>query len=129
MMSHSCFNLTFALVVMALVGCAPERGIVGGTKGTLRGPSGGLSDVQISVHRASDAQLVGFAVTTAGGAFELLEPGAVGPLHLPAGDYHFTLESVSPVPISLPRDVSNPRQTPLRKTWSSCEQTLELAIP
>ncbi|WP_425618881.1 hypothetical protein NA78x_002600 [Anatilimnocola sp. NA78] len=118
-----------AIALLALAGCSPERGVVGGTKGTLRSASGGLSDVQISVYRTGDFQQVGFAVTKADGAFELLLPGATGPLHLPAGEYAFTLESVSPAPIHLPRETSDPQRTPLRKTWSTNEQTLELAIP
>lgn len=95
----------------------------------LKNAQGGLGEVQIQVYQASDGEVVGSAVTTAGGAFELVRPQAAGPLQLPPGEYVFTLESMSPAPLRLPPKVANVKQSPLRKTWTASDTQLEIVVP
>lgn len=122
-------GLLLALVSnFGLVGCGP-RGVQGGTSGVLKNAQGGLSEVQIQVHQASDEQVVGSAVTTTGGAFELVQPQAAGPLQLPPGDYIFTLESMSAAPLRLPPKVASVKQSPLRQTWTASDTQLEIVVP
>lgn len=94
----------------------------------LRG-SNGLREVQLNVHRVGEWRPIGFGVSREGGTFELYQPRARGPLHLTPGDYVFTLESVGPEPIQLPRETSDPQRTPLQKTWTSSDVALELVLP
>ncbi len=121
--------LTIAGAALLAGGCSGEQGVLGGTPGVLRNSTGGVRDVQINVHRTGDYQLMGFGISKEAGAFELYLPQAAGPLHLPPGDYVVTLESVGPELIPLPREISDPRRTPLRKTWAGGDATLELLIP
>ena len=95
----------------------------------LRRAGTGLREVQIHVHRAGESEPIGFGVSTEGGTFALYQPGARGPLHLAPGDYVFTLESVGPEPIPLPRETSDPQRTPLRKAWNASDVELELSLP
>jgi hypothetical protein len=123
-------GLMLAIVSAAsLAGCGRSRGVQGGTPGVLRSAQGGLSEVQIQVHRADDLQVIGLAVTSAGGAFELVQPQAAGPLQLPPGEYVFTLESMSAVPLRLPPKTMNAKQSPLRKSWTASDTQLELVVP
>lgn len=126
MMKGQVFVLSALLLTL---GCSTDRSVPGGTPGVLRNATGGLREVQIHVHRADDLQVIGFGVSTEGGAFALYQPQGKGPLHLQPGEYVFTLESVAPEPIPLPRDTSDPRRTPLRRTWTSDDEVLELLIP
>ena len=64
-----------------------------------------------------------------GGAFELYRPSADGPLHLPSGEYAFTLESVGPEPLPLAPAYRDPTRSPLRRTWTEDESALELILP
>lgn len=118
-----------AALLIGSVGCSGSKPMTGGTPGTLHLGADPLREVQIHVHRTDDGQAVGFGVTTEGGAFELFQPGAAGPLHLEPGEYAFTLESLGPETIALPRDVQNPRRTPLRKSWTASDTRLDLVIP
>ena len=113
----------------SFVGCGGSRGVQGGTPGVLRNTQGGLSEVQVQVHRANDLQVVGLAVTAAGGKFELVQPQAAGPLQLPPGEYIFTLESMSVVPLRLPPKTTTARQSPLRKSWTASDTQIELVVP
>lgn len=124
------FLLYFTLgCALLLSSCSRNHSVAGGTRGVLRRAGTGLREVQIHVHRAGEAEPIGFGVSTEGGAFELYQPGARGPLHLTPGEYVFTLESVAPDPIPLPRETSDPLRTPLRKSWPASDVELELSLP
>jgi hypothetical protein len=124
------FLLYFILMcALVLSSCSRSHSVVGGTRGVLRRAGTGLREVQIHVHRAGETEPIGFGVSTEGGTFALYQPGARGPLHLTPGDYAFTLESVGPEPIPLPRETSDLRRTPLRRTWTGSDTELELALP
>lgn len=123
------WHILLLIVLLLALGCSTDRSVPGGTAGVLRNVTGGLREVQIHVHRAGDLQEIGFGVSTEGGAFVLYQPQARGPLHLPPGEYVFTLESVAPEPIPLPRETGDPRRTPLRRTWTNGDKVLELQLP
>lgn len=114
---------------MALSSCSHNHSVAGGTRGVLRRAGTGLREVQIHVHRDGEPTPIGFGISTEGGTFELYQPGARGPLHLAPGDYAFTLESVGPEPIPLPRETGDPQRTPLRKSWTDTDVSLELNLP
>jgi hypothetical protein len=124
-----CFLYFLLTCAAVLSGCSRNHSVAGGTRGVLRRASNGLREVQIHVHRVGESEPIGFGVSTEGGAFELYQPGARGPLHLAPGDYVFTLESVGPEPIPLPRETSDPQRTPLRKTWTTSDGELQLDLP
>ncbi|WP_254508809.1 hypothetical protein [Anatilimnocola floriformis] len=112
-----------------LSGCSRDRSVPGGTRGVLRRGESGLRDVQVNVYRAGEMQSIGFGMTREGGEFELFQPGAQGALHLEPGEYVFTLEATGPETIFLPPVMSHPQHSPLRRTWTASDQTLELVLP
>jgi hypothetical protein len=123
-------NFLCITLLLATLGCSRDQSVPGGTAGVLRTAAGtGLREVQINVHRAEDLQLIGFGVSTEGGAFSLYQPQAKGALFLSPGEYIFTLESVAPESIPLPPLTRDPRRTPLRRTWTGSDKLLELQIP
>jgi hypothetical protein len=120
----------FLALLLLTLGFSTNRSVPGGTPGVLRSADGnGLREVQINVHRAQDRQLIGFGVSTEGGAFALYQLQAKGPLYLEPGEYVFTLESIAPELIPLPPATRDPQRTPLRQTWASGDKLLELQIP
>jgi hypothetical protein len=116
------------LVTLLLPGCGP-RPVAGGTPGVLRTGGQPLPDVQVKLHRQEGAswQVVGFADTTTDGSFQLVTPGAAGPLALPPGEYRATLESVG-APIQIPPAYAKPDSSPLVVSWSEGDDTLNLQI-
>jgi hypothetical protein len=113
------------LLALALPGCG-QQPVTGGTGGLLSADGNPLSDVQLTVYSASGERL-GFAVTDSEGTFELVRPGAAGPLQLEAGSYVVTLESVG-APVDLPQKYIDPESTPLTFELSERGQ-LYLNVP
>jgi predicted small lipoprotein YifL len=127
-MSRSAVILVVLAFLSSLAGCSGSQPVAGGTTGVLRLGDQPLRDVQIHVHQPGVPHPIGFGVSTEGGAFELFQPGAKGPLHLQPGEYSFTLEPLGPESIPLPRAVTLPAQTPLQRTWTADDTQLELTI-
>ncbi|MBX3441568.1 MAG: hypothetical protein KF774_04115 [Planctomyces sp.] len=117
------------LPLAAVLGCR-EPDVRGGTMGSLTSHGEPLSDVQVTVHEASGStpRPVGSAVTRLDGTFELLVVGASGPLWLPPGQYVCTVETAG-APVAFPVEFSKPESTPLRVSWTSDSQTLDLVAP
>ncbi len=118
-------TIVFALVT--LVGCGGVHPVTGGTFGELHFGGDPLGDVQITIHQVegSSYETIGFAATKADGSFELVTPGAKGPLHLSPGEYCCTLESVG-APIVIPREYMQAETTPLKVSWQSGDSHLDL---
>lgn len=119
-----------ALAVLGLmVGCDRVRPVTGGTPGTLQVPGQVASDLQLTLFReqAGTWQPVGFATTGAGGRFELLLPGAVGPLRLEPGQYRVTVETAGSE-LVLPPEVGQVATTPVRIEWTGNEPGLQVSL-
>jgi hypothetical protein len=120
------------LVVLATMagtnGCGPQP-VTGGTAGVLRSGGQALAEVQVTLHRQEGAswKVIGFADTATDGSFELVTPGAAGPLALPPGEYRATLESVG-APVQIPTVYSNPESSPLVISCSGGDDKLNLEI-
>lgn len=121
----------FCLAVLSLTtlivsGCGSSSA-TGGTRGTLRIDGLVLSEIQLTVHRmdGNSTEPIGFGLTMADGTFELLQPGAVGPLWLAPGEYRITLESIGP-PIAIPREYTLAETTPLKASWTANDDVLKL---
>jgi hypothetical protein len=114
--------------VLGVCGCE-SRPVVGGTGGHLRSNGQPLSEVQLTVHRREGASwsAIGFAVTGAGGEFELVTNRAAGPLQLEPGEYRFTLESVG-APVQIPREYLQAETTPLAVMWPTSDGHLQLEL-
>ncbi|MDX1948036.1 MAG: PepSY domain-containing protein [Pirellulaceae bacterium] len=119
---------TAALLIMSIVGCGP-RPVAGGTPGTLRAAGELLSEVQITVHQATDGvwQPAGFAVTRSDGSFALVTNGAKGALELSPGEYRCTLESAG-APVQIPPAYTKPETTPLTVAWPTASASLDLEV-
>jgi hypothetical protein len=138
------FVLTFELNVMKLhhlmsviVVCIASAGCdsspppaKGGTAGTLKFGDQVTSDIVVTIHKSSGASFesIGFGTTQPDGTFVLYKPGAIEPLYLEPGDYCCTLESIGP-PIRLPKEYQTPANSPMKVTWPSNTETLELSAP
>jgi hypothetical protein len=121
---------TLLLVGCVLSGCGGgSRPVTGGTTGQLKFGSHVTSDVQVTLHRrvGSEFEVVGFATTDADGRFELLQPGAVGPLWLSTGNYVVTLESVG-APLVLPEKYGMPTKSSLTVDWKEDSADLLLQV-
>ena len=130
MNKQTVMGLAAPLLCLALAaGCSRDQSVAGGTAGTLRNSSGTLRDLRINVDQNGSTEPLAFGVTTDGGRFELYQPDAKGPLHLPLGEYAFTLETIGPEPIHLAPVFRDPQRTPLRKQWDDSQGNLDLAIP
>jgi hypothetical protein len=119
------------LAVLALfAGCGRVRPVTGGTPGVLQVPDQVASDLQLTLFReqAGSWQPIGFATTREGGRFELLLPGATGPLRLEPGVYRVTVESAGSE-LVLPPEVGQVATTPLQIQWTGTEPSLQLALP
>ncbi len=105
-----------------------------GTPGILLAGTHSLKDVQITVYPdepqgTADAQPLAFGITDDGGRFRLQSHGSLDGFDLPEGNYRMTLESVGEFQLIWPAEFSSPRQTPLKKTWSSSDSELVLDVP
>ena len=121
--------LLIALLMSPAYGCR-ERSVTGGTTGVLRNADGDvLREVRIHVCAAGETTPLGFGETASDGRFALYQPQARGPLHLSAGEYVATLESLSPELPHLPATVADPLHSPLRFHWSPGNGPLEINLP
>lgn len=119
------------LAALALVvGCERVRPVTGGTPGTLQVPNQIASDLELTFFReeAGTWQPVGFATTGEGGRFELLLPGAAGPLQLAPGLYRVTVQTAGSE-LLLPPEVGQAATTPVQIDWTGNEPGLQLSLP
>lgn len=88
-----------------------------------------MSDIQVTVHKVEGAtsETVGFGVTGAEGAFQLMTNGAQGPLWLTPGEYRFTLESAG-APVPIPKQYGQAASTSLKVTWPTSNEAIDLSI-
>ncbi len=121
----------FVLLMTLLHGCGGARHVAGGTQGTLHAGSVLLGDIQVTVHRVTSttSEVVGMGITRTDGHFELVLPGAKGPLHLTPGEYRITVESVGPVPLRFTKDYASAEKTPLHVKWTAENSQLDLEVP
>lgn len=119
------------LVSTLLTGCGGARHVAGGTTGMLHAGSVVLGDIHVTVHRVegTTTDVVGMGVTQSSGHFELVQPGAKGPLHLTPGEYRVTVESVGPVPLRFPKEYALAEKTPLQVAWTAANSQLDLEVP
>jgi hypothetical protein len=110
-------------------GCGRVRPVTGGTPGVLQVPNQVASDLQLTLFREQEGtwQPIGFATTGEGGRFELLLPGAVGPLRLEPGLYRVTVQTAGS-DLALPPDIGQVATTPVRIEWTGTEPSLQLAL-
>ncbi len=120
-----------AVLTTLLIGCGGAQHVAGGTTGTLHAGSVLLGDIQVTVHRVTGAtaEVIGLGITQASGHFELVLPGAKGPLHLTPGEYRITVESVGPVPLRFPKEYASAEKTPLLVKWTDDNTQLDLEVP
>lgn len=120
-----------AVLTILLIGCGGPRHVAGGTTGTLHAGSVLLGDTQVTLHRVAGVttEVVGMGITRTDGHFELVLPGAKGPLHLTPGEYRITVESVGPIPLRFPKDYGSPEKTPLFVKWAADDTQLDLEVP
>ena len=129
MIERFCYlKLMVLLLVAAGCGGGP-RPVTGGTAGELHAGGDPLGDIQVTVHQieGTSFEAIGFAATRADGSFELVTPGAAGPLRLTPGEYCCTLESVG-APITIPREYTRAETTPLKVNWEPGDTNLELEL-
>lgn len=121
----------WVLTPVMFMGCGGARHVAGGTPGTLHSGSLPLGDIQVTVHLVRDntSEVIGMGITRADGRFELIQPGARGPMHLPPGEYRVTVESVGSVPLRFPKDYGTVEKSPLRVAWTADDSRLELEVP
>jgi hypothetical protein len=119
------------LMTTLLIGCGGARHVAGGTSGTLHAGSVLLGDIQVTVHRVdgTTSEVVGMGITRHDGQFELVQPGAKGPLHLVPGAYRVTVESVGPMPLRFPKEYGSSDRTPLHVEWTAENAQLDLEVP
>ena len=124
------FIALMVVLAAALLGCGGPQPVTGGTPGTLRVGSELLSDFQVTIHQVqgTTTEPVGFGVTGADGSFQLMTNGAQGPLWLSPGKYRCTLESAG-APLVIPKQYTQAATTPLKVTWPTGEENLELDVP
>ncbi len=123
--------LAWGVIALTLIGCGGPSPAPAGTTGIIRCGSTTLSDVHVTVHRGDLGfwEPVGFGVSGADGRFELRDNLATGPLWLKPGRYRLTIESVGPTPLVWTAAHFDPALTPLRRTWSEIDTTLDLEVP
>lgn len=121
------YRLLWLGMLALLLGCGP-RPTKGGTPGTLKQAGLPLVDVQVHVYRHPSLEAVGFGITAAEGKFQLFTIDAKGPLLLSPGDYAISLESVGAEPLHFASELLGPATTPLRKSWSAGDTSLDIEI-
>lgn len=122
--------LVFVFCLLHLCGCSHGPSPVsGGTAGSLTAVETRLPDFEIKIYEAANLNLLGVATTGSDGSFHLVLPKGEGPLRLSPGDYVVTLESVGPASPRMPPAYANATKTPLKVSWKSTDQSLELKIP
>jgi hypothetical protein len=111
-----------------IVGCGPKP-VTGGTEGVLRIDGQTVSDLQVNLFRSNGGafELAGFGVTRDDGWFSLVQPGAVGPLILPPGEYLCTIESAG-APIRLLKEWGKPETTKIKIDWKSSDRHIDLDV-
>lgn len=121
-------GLMVLLGQMMLPGCYSQP-VMGGTAGKLTIGGAPMSEVQISVYQQKEGawEKIGFGDATSDGSFELVKPGAAGPLVLEAGEYRFTLESIG-APLRVPPAYQNPASTPLSVVFPTGDGQLLFAL-
>jgi hypothetical protein len=124
------FIILSAILAVSLPGCGGPQPVTGGTPGTLRVGGELLSDFQVTIHEVAGTttQPIGFGVTGADGSFLLMTNGAQGPLWLSPGEYRCTLESAG-APLVIPKQYTQAATTPLKVTWPTGDESLELDVP
>ena len=126
MKSSAAHAVCWLTIVLAASGCG-QRPVSGGTKGVLTTDGNPIPDVQLTVYAAGSDESEGTAVTGSDGTFELVTPGATGPLELDTRSYMVTLESVG-APTDLPPQYLDRNSTPLKVEWAD-GALLELSVP
>ncbi len=111
-------------------GCGVHT-VPGGSTGIVHAGATPLCDIQVTMHRLEDGRVksVGFGVSGPDGRFALVQTNAAGPLWLSPGEYRCTVESVGPVPLQFPRAYSEPGKTPVKVTWPTADQQLDVDLP
>jgi hypothetical protein len=126
-MQHRAVQSACCLAMLFTVSGCGTRPVSGGTPGVLTTDGNPIPDVQLTVYPAGSGQCEGSAVTRSDGTFELVTPGASGPLELDAGSYVVTLESVG-APTDLPPQYLDRDSSPLKVDWADGAR-LELSVP
>jgi len=114
MMTHQ--QLLSCLLLSLCMGCSGQPApVLGGTAGKLLLGAETSSEIMIHIGRRNenDTTELGFGVTDDHGEFNLLLPGATGPLVLEKGEYIVWLESIGP-PVQLPKDCQIAARSPLK---------------
>lgn len=121
---------TVLLLALVCAGCGGVKSVRGGTTGTLLVGDEPMSDMQITLYKqdATSTEPVGFAMSGPGGAFELLQNGAKGPLYLPTGEYRCTVESAG-APVQIPQEYLRPDKSPLVVNWNAGDKPIEVKVP
>lgn len=125
------FRFVWLLILAtSVLGCGGVKPVTGGTAGVLHSGSEKLSDIQITVHQVEggSSKPIGFGIAGLDGSFQLVTDGAKGPLHLTPGEYRCTLESVGAT-VEIPKEYAQSDTTPLKITWRTSDQKLDLDIP
>ncbi|MFO0901405.1 MAG: PepSY domain-containing protein [Pirellulales bacterium] len=112
------------------VGCGGPRPTEGGAAGRLHSRGAGLSEIQVTVHRAEGGGFapLAIAVPQPDGAFRLVTPDGKGPVELTPGEYRCTLESIG-APVFIPPELTKPETTPLKVNWLASDSLLDLDVP
>lgn len=118
-------------LILVSAGCTGSQAVAPGTRGVIHAGGAALSDVQVTVHRTvgSTYEPIGHGVSSPTGEFGLIQTAGAGSLWLEPGEYAFTLESVGPEPLAWPVDYSRPESTPLTRTWTENDESLDLVVP
>lgn len=117
-------------ILIVFSGCEPVA-VTGGTSGHIHCAGQPLTDIQVTVHRVSAGGIerIGLGVSNLQGDFALVQPAASGPLWLEPGKYRLTIESVGPVSLNWPAEFADAHRTPLVRTWTAADVTLDVNVP